>query len=188
MLILQSLALGQIRPFWLLGEGLATVFHSGRGGEAHGLAKDTQPSNRPPRQPKAGGGHAGRRAGVPPGAATPLLPTCAFQLRLLIGAQQRESGARPGWRSVMPPAASEGEQLGLSCGKGAARFTGQFPREAGLAVTAEAGQTEHLRGGLLGLPGPGSQPTASSRLSCWGSPSKLSLFHYLKIPTEHFFC
>lgn len=74
------------------------------------LGKGTQPSHHPPHQPTGG------KAGVPPRAATLLLPTCAFQLGSLIGHEQRESRARPGSRCVMPNSSlGGGEQLGVCC-------------------------------------------------------------------------
>lgn len=99
---------------------MIALFRKGCGGDT--LGKGTQPSNASPHQPKAG---------EDLGQCALLMPTCAFQLGLLIGLRQRESQAMWAGHSVKPNSSLRGgEQLGVCCGKGAACSIGQFLRDA----------------------------------------------------------
>lgn len=97
-----------------MGEG---AWHdAGKKGKIDRLGKDTQPSKHPPHQAKAGEDYAGGRADIPPRRPTWLLPTCAFQLALLMALSSKRAKPIRASCSVVPNSSlGGGEQLGVCC-------------------------------------------------------------------------
>lgn len=175
-----------------MGEGAGCC--PGRGGETDLLAEDTQPLPHPAPQPNAEVAQAGKRASVPPGAATLLLPTCASQLGRLIGLQQGERRARPSWplcHAQQQPrrwGAAGTLLLKRSCSFYRAISQGCWPWQSELKWGRQTGAPS--RGFVLtdGASAARLWP-ASSRLWWWGSPAQLSQFQRLRTSIEQLlFC
>lgn len=120
------------RQGFRMGEGARAIQEEE--GKLITLGKGIRPSNHSPHQPKAGGDRAGRRAGVPPGAAHVASAHLCFPAWKIGPNRSSAAKGEPGWAGcsvVSNGSHGGGEPLGGCCRKGAAHFTGQFPRDAG---------------------------------------------------------
>ena len=127
-----------------------------------------------------------------PGLPTWLLPTCAFQLGLPIGLQQRKaSRAGPAALSRPMAAAEVGSRWEAAVEKELLTLQGSFPGMRPRQEQLKRGRQERLQEGpssLSALRQPDhGRPQWASWLSCWGSRSQPSLSHCLK-PSVELFC